>query len=90
MSRNRFQLLLRFVHFADNESLQDSEDPKHHKVKMLVQMLVQNFKTFQDPGEDIVINETMIPYRGRLSFKQYIPGKAHNYGVKLFKLTDPS
>ena len=53
-------------------------------------MLVQNFKTFQDPGEDIVIDETMIPYRGRLSFKQYIPGKAHKYGVKLFKLTDPS
>ena len=90
MSRNRFQLLLRFFHFADNESLQDSEDPKLHKVKMLVQMLVQNFKTFQDPGEDIVIDETMIPYRGRLSFKQYIPGKAHKYGVKLFKLTDPS
>jgi len=48
------------------------------------------FKTFQNPGEDIVIDETMIPYRGRLSFKQYIPGKANKYGVKLFKLTDPS
>ena len=90
MSRNRFQLLLRFVHFADNESPQDSEDPKLHKVKMLVQMLVQNFKTFQDLSEDIIIDETMIPYRGRLSFKQYIPGKAHKYGVKLIKLTDRS
>jgi len=37
MSRNRFHLLLRFVHFANNESLQDNEDPKLHKVKMLVQ-----------------------------------------------------
>ena len=41
MARNRFQLLLRFVHFADNESLQDSEDSKLHKVRMLVQMLVR-------------------------------------------------
>lgn len=28
----------------------------------------------------------MVPFRGRLSFRQYIPGKRHKYGVKLFKL----
>ena len=28
----------------------------------------------------------MIPWRGILSFRQYIPGKAHKYGVKLYKL----
>jgi hypothetical protein len=28
----------------------------------------------------------MVPWQGRLSFKQYIPGKAHNYGVKIYKL----
>ena len=28
----------------------------------------------------------MIPWRERLSFRQYIPGKAHKYGVKLYKL----
>ncbi|KOC58679.1 hypothetical protein WH47_08076 [Habropoda laboriosa] len=27
-----------------------------------------------------------IPWRGRLIFKQYIPNKAHKYGIKLFKL----
>jgi len=32
----------------------------------------------------------MISNQEILSFKQYIPGKAHKYGVKLFKLTDPS
>jgi hypothetical protein len=28
----------------------------------------------------------MIPWQGRLFFKQYIPGKAHKYGVKMYKL----
>jgi len=37
-----------------------------------------------------VIDESMVPFRGRLSFRQYVPGKAHKYGVKLFKLCDPS
>lgn len=31
----------------------------------------------------------MVPFRGRLLFKQYIPGKSHKYGIKLFKLCDP-
>ena len=28
----------------------------------------------------------MVPWKGRLFFKQYIPGKAHKYGVKIYKL----
>lgn len=35
---------------------------------------------------DIVIDETLVPWRGRLVFRQYIPNKAHKYGIKLFKL----
>ena len=28
----------------------------------------------------------MVPWRGRLIFRQYIPAKSHKYGIKLFKL----
>ena len=37
-------------------------------------------------GLVLTIDETTIPGRGRLLFKQYIPGKAHKYGVKMYKL----
>ena len=30
----------------------------------------------------------MIFHRGRLSFRQYNPEKAHKYGIKLFKLAE--
>ena len=36
------------------------------------------------PGENYVINETVVPWRGSLVFSQ--PNKAHKYGIKLFKL----
>lgn len=35
-----------------------------------------------------MLDESMVPFRGRLSFCQYIPSKAHSYGIKLFKLCD--
>jgi len=31
----------------------------------------------------------MVPFRGRLKFRQYIPGKSYKYGVKLFKVCSP-
>ena len=30
----------------------------------------------------------MVPWRGRLLSRQYNPGKAHRYGVKIYKLCD--
>lgn len=40
------------------------------------------------PGIDIVVDESMIPFRGRLLFRQYMHGKSNKYGIKLFKLCD--
>ncbi|KAG8239438.1 hypothetical protein J437_LFUL017431 [Ladona fulva] len=36
------------------------------------------------------IDESMVLWRGRLFFKQYIKGKRHKYGVKLYMLTLPN
>nr|CAH7725064.1 unnamed protein product [Callosobruchus chinensis] len=38
------------------------------------------------PGKEVVIDESMIPWRGRLGIRQYIKNKRHKYGVKLYKL----
>jgi len=51
-------------------------------------MLVTKFANAQSPPEDMVIDETMIPFHERLQVRQYLPGKAHKYGAKLLKLCD--
>jgi hypothetical protein len=38
------------------------------------------------PGEYLCIDETLVPFKGRLKFKQYISNKRHKFGIKLFKL----
>ena len=56
------------------------------KIRPLFDKLERKYKRIFTPGEHIVIDETLISWRERLIFKQYIPNKAHRYGMKLFKL----
>jgi len=87
MPRNRFELLLRFWHFANNETA--PEGNRLYKIQSLLTYLVTKFKTAKIPSNIIAVDETMVPFRGRLKFCQYIPGKSHKYGVKLFKVCSP-
>lgn len=86
MPKNRFELLLQFWHFADNEKAPEGD--KIYKIQDLIKKLVQNFQNVMEPGELMAVNETMIPFRGRLTFKQYIPRNAYEYGIKLFKICE--
>ncbi|KAG8314738.1 hypothetical protein J6590_108439 [Homalodisca vitripennis] len=47
-------------------------------------MINKRFKEVYVPEKDIVVDETMVPWRGRLLFRQYNPQKTHKYGVKLY------
>ena len=84
MSRNRFEILLKFIHFADNNQIQEND--RLGKIQPLVELLQKKFQQVFCPGEHIVADETLVPWRSRLVCKQYIPNKAHKYGIKLFKL----
>lgn len=41
------------------------------------------------PGKELSLDESMMLWRGRLGFRQYIKNKRHKYGVKLYMLTEP-
>jgi hypothetical protein len=84
MSRNRFELLLSNFHCANNEEAPANN--RLHKIQNLVDMIVGNFQLVVNPGEDMCIDESIIPFRGRLVFRQYIKNKTHPYGIKIFKL----
>lgn len=87
MSRNRFEIILRMLHFNNNDETPVND--RLAKLTPLLYVLEQNFQTVYTLGPEIVIDESMVPWRGRLLFRQYIPGKKHKYGVKLFKICNP-
>nr|CAH7765205.1 unnamed protein product [Callosobruchus chinensis] len=85
MTRDRFLLLLQHIHFNDNENLEASQD-RLFRIRPILDLLNSRFQSVLTPGKEVVIDESMIPWRGRLGIRQYIKNKRHKYGVKLYKL----
>ena len=52
--------------------------------------LLENFKAAYNLGREIAIDESMIGFKGRLLFIQYIPKKPTKWGIKAFVLADSS
>lgn len=75
MSRNRFQLLLKTLHFSDNTQIMED---RLQKITPLVVKLKQSFQKTIVSGEGVCIDETLVPFQGRLKFKQYISTKSIN------------
>lgn len=84
MSRNKFELILRFWHFENNDSADKTD--RLYKIRKLLNIANDIFKNVHQPGEIIAIDKSMIPYHDRLKFRQYISNKTHKYGVKFFKV----
>lgn len=45
--------------------------------------------TIYCPGKELSLDESMVLWRGRLLFRQYIKNKRHKYGIKLYVLAEP-
>ncbi|XP_065302057.1 piggyBac transposable element-derived protein 4-like [Dermacentor albipictus] len=86
MSRNRFLLILRFLHFSNNED--QIHGDRLHKVRSVFLTLRKNFQGALSPYQDVCIDESLLLFKGRLAFKQYIPSKRSRFGLKSFVLCD--
>lgn len=85
MSRNRFQLILRFLHFADNS--QPTGD-RLCKIRPVLDHFNNIMHEKYVPDRSLCIDESMMLWRGRLFFRQYIKNKKHKYGIKLYELCE--
>eukprot|EP00079_Xenopus_tropicalis_P036071 XP_017949842.1 PREDICTED: piggyBac transposable element-derived protein 4-like [Xenopus tropicalis] len=93
MSRNRYQLLLRFLHFNNNATAVPPNEPGHdrlHKLRPLINSLSERFAEMYTPSQNISVDESLLLFKGRLKFRQYIPSKRARYGIKFYKLCESS
>lgn len=88
MSRDRFLLIMRCLHFAENVPEGNPVD-RLHKINPLLNFFNEKMAAIYYPQKELSLDESMILWKGRLIFRQYIKNKKHRYGVKLYMLTEP-
>jgi len=80
MTRNRFQLLLQNLHFADNTKADTSD--KGYKIRPIINHFNTAFmESYSDEAEQS-IDEHMTKFKGRSSMKQYVKLKPIKWGFK--------
>ncbi|CAH2090624.1 unnamed protein product [Euphydryas editha] len=85
MSRNRFLLILRCLHFTS----ESSEEDRLVKIRPIMDHFNNKLINIYCPGKQLSLDESMVLWRGRLLFRQYIKNKRHKYGIKLYVLAEP-
>lgn len=85
MSRNRFMLILRNLHFNDNEN---HDNNRLNKIEPIVTYFNNKMTDIYEPSENLALNKSMVLFWGRLIFRQYIKNKRYKYGIKLYMLTE--
>ena len=86
MARNRFTAILRFLHLANNQAEDKFPFDKLFKVRPLLDIVLPSFLRIYKPGRNLSPDETMVKFKDRIGFKQYMPRKAAKWGFKYFSL----
>ncbi|CAK1592332.1 unnamed protein product [Parnassius mnemosyne] len=81
MSCRRYVQILRCLYVADLGAKGSG------KIEGFINTVTQNFRNVFNPGQDLSLDESLLLYRGRLIFRQYIKSKKARYGIKFYVLT---
>jgi hypothetical protein len=90
MSRNRYMLIMRALHFCNNSKNNSKNCSRIYKVEEILNYFNNRMNEIYEPSKNLSLDESMVLWRGRLVFRQYIKNKRHKYGVKLYMLTEPT
>ncbi len=91
MPPKKFEQLFRFFHLNDNDKhvpYGQAGHDKLFKVRKLLDLLCPLFESEFEMHRACTIDEAMIPFNGRLRFKQYMKDKPTKWGIKVLVLAD--
>jgi hypothetical protein len=88
LCQKRDFILLKFLHFTDNEAYRGHVSPKVYKVKPVFDHLIGKFSASYGPEDQLSIYESLLLWKGHLGWKVYIPKKRSHFGMESFKLCE--
>ena len=82
-SRDRFFQIFGALHVGEIDS-----STKRGKIQPFLDRICPSFEAAFTPGQHISVDESVITFKGRVSFRQYLKGKPNPWGIKAFVLAD--
>ena len=59
-----------------------------NKVRLLLDKLPKISQNLYQPSKQLSIDESLVKFKGRFKYKQYIPSKASKFGIKFYVLAE--
>ncbi|GFY42352.1 DDE_Tnp_1_7 domain-containing protein [Trichonephila inaurata madagascariensis] len=89
MTEKRCSVLLRALRFDDSQTRKTREEiDKAACISNIFNLFIENCKRNYSLGAYATIDETLVPFRGRVKFRVCMPNKPSKYGIKVMCLTD--
>ncbi|CAG2228199.1 unnamed protein product [Mytilus edulis] len=91
MKRDRYMQIMRYIHFSNSEQAPQPGDPNYsklYKIESLMNMFTDSMVNQYIPKRQLSVDEVMVPWKGRLSFKQYMPAKPTKWGIKMWAIAE--
>lgn len=91
MTAKRFKKIIENIHCNNNLANLPRSNPQHdklHKLRPIIDLLNSNIENCYSASSFLSVDESMIPFKGRSSMKQYMPMKPIKRGYKVWCLAD--
>ena len=93
MTKNRFEEISQYLHFNDS-TMEPARGAVNFnrlfKVRTVIYYVRSRCQNNFKPTKNISVDEGMVAFRGRLSFKQYMPAKPTKYDIEVWMAADSS
>ena len=83
MPRIKFLRIMRILHFCDTDANNNTVTSRSYKIQPIIDILLQRFQRAYRPGQNIAVDESLLLWKGKLLFKQYVPTKRARFGFKI-------
>jgi hypothetical protein len=91
--RERFLQIYWMLHLHDNQGINREDGSlqnRINKVDMYMKHLDERFREHFFPGREIVVDESVVNFKGKICFMTYNPNKPTKWGIRLYVLADSS
>lgn len=87
-SRERFLQIFWMLHLSKNISGDNRLATKIKKISSYMEYLNKKFQESFIPDKEICVDESVVKFKGRISFMTYNPNKPTKWGIRLYVLAD--